>query len=74
MTPLRGLNEDYRDLLACLGRERVEFVLVGAYALAFHGSPRATATSTCWSGRRLTTRSACGEPWWLLVRHSPPLA
>lgn len=42
MTPLRDLNEDFKDLLACFGREGVEYVLVGAYALAFHGSPRAT--------------------------------
>ena len=42
MTPLRGLNPDFRDLLVALGRENVEYVLVGAYALAFHGAPRAT--------------------------------
>lgn len=42
MTPLRGLNADFRDLLTCLVREGVEFLLVGAYALAFHGVPRAT--------------------------------
>jgi hypothetical protein len=42
MTPLQGLNPDFRGLLVCLGREGVEFVLVGAYALAFHGVPRAT--------------------------------
>jgi hypothetical protein len=42
MTPLRDLNSDFKDLLICLGREGVEFVLVGAYALAFHGAPRAT--------------------------------
>jgi len=42
VTPLRGLNADFRDLLACFGREGVEFILVGAYALAFHGVPRAT--------------------------------
>lgn len=42
MTPLRGLNPDFRDVLMCFGREEVEYVLVGAYALAFHGVPRAT--------------------------------
>ena len=42
MTPLRGLNADFRDLLICWGREGVEFLVVGAYALAFHGIPRAT--------------------------------
>ncbi len=42
MTPLRDLNPDFRDLLVCFSREGVEYVLVGAYALAFHGAPRAT--------------------------------
>jgi hypothetical protein len=36
------LNPDFRDLLLCFAREGVEYVLVGAYALAFHGVPRAT--------------------------------
>ncbi len=42
MTPLQGLNEDFRDLLACLNAEGARFLVVGAYALAFHGVPRAT--------------------------------
>jgi hypothetical protein len=37
-----GLNEDFRDLLAELANAGVDFVIVGAYALAFHGAPRAT--------------------------------
>jgi hypothetical protein len=36
------LNEDYKELLHALSDERVEFLLVGAYALAAHGYPRAT--------------------------------
>lgn len=36
------LNEDYREILQCLADERAEFLLVGAYALAAHGYPRAT--------------------------------
>jgi hypothetical protein len=36
------LNEDFRDLLAALGARSVEFVIVGAYAMAVHGVPRAT--------------------------------
>ncbi len=36
------LNEDYRDMLQALATEKVEFLLVGAYALAAHGYPRAT--------------------------------
>ncbi|MBK7586105.1 MAG: nucleotidyltransferase [Myxococcales bacterium] len=36
------LPPDFRDLLAELGRADVEYVLVGGWAVAFHGRPRAT--------------------------------
>ena len=36
------LNPDFRDMLWCLTEEKVEFLIVGAYALAAHGLPRAT--------------------------------
>lgn len=36
------LNNDYKDMLQCLYAEGVRFLLVGAYALAVHGYPRAT--------------------------------
>ena len=36
------LNEDYRDILLALSDEKVKFLLVGAYAMAAHGYPRAT--------------------------------
>jgi hypothetical protein len=35
-------NPDFREMLSCLKDEGVEFVVVGAYALAAHGLPRAT--------------------------------
>ena len=39
---LEGLHEDFRDLLVLFADVGVEFVIVGAYALAFHGTPRAS--------------------------------
>ncbi len=39
---LEGLNEDFQDLLLLFADAGVEFVIVGAYALAFHGAPRAS--------------------------------
>jgi len=39
---LEGLNEDFRDIVALFADGGVEFVIVGAYALAFHGAPRAS--------------------------------
>ena len=31
------LNKDYRDMVECLQREGVEFMLVGGYAVALYG-------------------------------------
>jgi predicted nucleotidyltransferase len=42
------LNEDYRDMLQALADEKVKFLLVGAYALATHGYPRATMDIDIW--------------------------
>ena len=42
------LNEDYRELLQELSVEKVKFLLVGAYALAAHGYPRATVDLDIW--------------------------
>jgi predicted nucleotidyltransferase len=36
------LPPDFSDLLAEFARAGVEFVVVGGYAVAFHGTPRAT--------------------------------
>lgn len=42
------LNEDYKDMLRALSDEKVKFILVGAYALAAHGYPRATMDIDVW--------------------------
>jgi hypothetical protein len=42
------LNEDYRDMSRALVDEKVRFLLVGAYALAAHGYPRATMDIDIW--------------------------
>jgi predicted nucleotidyltransferase len=42
------LNEDYKDMLQSLVDENVRFLLVGAYALAAHGYPRATMDIDIW--------------------------
>jgi hypothetical protein len=36
-------NSDLIDLLAALNAEGAEYLIVGAYAFAFHGRPRATS-------------------------------
>ena len=42
------LNSDFREMLSCLKDEEVEFIIVGAYALAAHGFPRATGDIDIW--------------------------
>ena len=41
-------NKDYRDMIECLQREGVEFMLVGGYAVALHGWPRMTFDIDFW--------------------------
>ena len=36
------IERDFKELLVLLNSHHVEFILVGAYALAFHGAPRFT--------------------------------
>lgn len=36
------LPTDFHDFVVCLNRERADYLLVGAYALGFHGVVRAT--------------------------------
>lgn len=42
------LNEDYKDMLLALSAEKARFMLIGAYALAVHGYPRATMDIDIW--------------------------
>ena len=40
--PQLELPDDFRDVLVALADERAEFVLIGGWAMAVHGRPRAT--------------------------------
>ena len=42
------MNEDYKDILSALLAQKAEFLLVGAYAMAAHGFPRATMDIDLW--------------------------
>ena len=42
------LNKDYKDMLRALSAEKAEFLLIGAYAMAAHGYPRATMDIDIW--------------------------
>ncbi len=45
------LNPDYKDILSAFDEEEVEYLLVGAYALAVHGLARATGDIDLWVKR-----------------------
>lgn len=42
------MNEDFLDFIAALHEARARFLIVGAHAVAVHGSPRATADIDVW--------------------------
>ena len=42
------LNEDYKDMLQILSDHKVKFLVVGAYAMAAYGYPRATGDIDIW--------------------------
>jgi len=42
------IPSDFRELLALFHNRQVEFLVVGGYALAFHGVPRATGDLDLW--------------------------
>lgn len=63
------LNPDFKDILSCLKNESVEYLIVGAYALAGYGYPRATGDIDIWvkndtenARRVLKALSAFGAP------------
>ena len=42
------IHTDFREFIRTLNNNDVEFVIVGAFALAFHGYPRATGDMDIW--------------------------
>ena len=67
----RSMNPHFRDLLSALTAEGAEFLVVGAYALAVHGMPRATGDIDIWV--RPTPDNA-RRVWQALTRFGAPLS
>ncbi len=72
MTPsLDELNPDFLDLLRALADAEVEFLVVGAYALSFHGAPRASGDIDIFVR---PSRENAGKIWLALLAFGVPLA
>jgi hypothetical protein len=63
------LNPDFKDMLCAFNAEGVEYLVVGAYAMAAHGFPRATGDLDFWirstpenADRVLRSLTAFGAP------------
>ncbi len=44
------LNPDYREMLSAFADAKVDYLVIGAYAMAAHGHPRATGDIDLWVG------------------------
>jgi predicted nucleotidyltransferase len=45
------LPDDFRDFLKLCNQKRVKYLLIGGYAVGYHGYPRATADMDIWIER-----------------------
>ena len=63
------MNRDFAEMLRALAAESVEFLVVGAYAVAGHGIPRATGDIDLWV--RPTAENAA-RLWRALERFGAP--
>lgn len=43
-----GLPDDFREFLSLLSDEQVRYLLIGGYAVGYHGYPRATGDLDVW--------------------------
>lgn len=64
------LNPDFRDMLSALCEEKADFLIVGAYALAAHGHPRATGDIDIWIQ---ASEENAKRVWRALMRFGCPL-
>jgi hypothetical protein len=64
------MNRDFAEMLAALSAEGAEFLIVGAYALAAHGYPRATGDLDIWVR---PTKANADRVWGALTAFGAPL-
>ena len=66
----KKLNPDFLDILADFSSEKVEYLVVGGWALAFHGYVRATGDIDLWIR---ISRANAEKVWRALKRFGAPL-
>ena len=65
------LNQDYRDMLSAFNDEKVEYMIVGAYAVAAHGVVRATGDIDLWIR---SSQDNARRAWRALASFGAPLS
>lgn len=68
---MNQLTSDYREMLFALLNENVDFLIVGGFAVAYHGRARSTGDIDIWV--RPTAENAA-KVWRALIRYRAPLA
>jgi hypothetical protein len=63
------MNRDFAEMLKALSAEGVDYLVVGAYAVAGHGIPRATGAIDLWVR---TTADNAARLWRALERFGAP--
>lgn len=64
------MNPDFKEMLSVFSEEGAEYLLVGAYALAVYGVPRATGDLDLWLKR---SEENARRVWRALARFGAPL-
>ncbi|MGH7766707.1 MAG: hypothetical protein ACREQP_04575, partial [Candidatus Binatia bacterium] len=65
------LNQDYKDILSAFNDEKVNYMVVGAYAVAAHGVVRATGDIDLWISSSLDNAR---RAWRALANFGAPLS
>jgi hypothetical protein len=65
------LNTDFKDMLSALCEAEAEYLVIGAYALAAHGFPRATGDLDLWVR---PTQENAQRVWKALVKFGAPMS
>lgn len=55
------LPPDFKEFIQCMNSAGVEYLLIGGYAVGFHGAPRFTADLDIWVGSDPTNAAKLGS-------------